>query len=495
MRHTFVKLAGLLVALALVLTGCNLIGVDPMMQLDEDFAKLDKDYATVVAEYDGGTVTKGDVIGRFASMYSYYAQMYSMYGLNMTDDVVDGLKTQAMEEAVEAVAVQKEFETRKLDLSEKQAEIDKEVETNYKTVYDSFYAQAEGKGDIKARQTEYNMYANGYSKDLFLATETDRVRREMLEESIKAEKSELSEEELQTAYEEKQASDKAAFEEDAGEFESAMASEDEIVTWIPEGYRTVKHILVKPADDVLSAVTTARTALSDAEGALHGFEDELDAANEPAGEVEEDADTESEAGEDADTEAEAEEDADAGEDAADDEGDKPARTAEEIQADIDKALADAEAARKEVETAEAACLDSVKEKTDEIYAKIEAGEDFGALIAEYGEDPGMKNEPTASRGYYVSDAPGNWDEHFNDAAMELENVGDVTMTPVISTSGVHIIRYESDVTSGPVALEEVREKLYKSTLEEKQEDYYSEKLTALVDALHPVYHEEAFTIG
>ena len=60
MRHTIVKLTGLLVVLALTLTGCNLIGIDPMMQLDEDFAKLDKDYAAVVAEYDGGTVTKGD---------------------------------------------------------------------------------------------------------------------------------------------------------------------------------------------------------------------------------------------------------------------------------------------------------------------------------------------------------------------------------------------------------------------------------------------------
>ena len=58
MRHTIVKLTGLLVVLALTLTGCNLIGVDPMMQLDEDFAALDKDYAAVVAEYAGGTVTK-----------------------------------------------------------------------------------------------------------------------------------------------------------------------------------------------------------------------------------------------------------------------------------------------------------------------------------------------------------------------------------------------------------------------------------------------------
>ena len=57
-----------------------------------------------------------------------------------------------------------------------------------------------------------------------------------------------------------------------------------------------------------------------------------------------------------------------------------------------------------MDAAGAAVLDSVKEKTDEIYGKIAAGEDFAALIAEYGEDPGMQNEPTATRGYYVSAA-------------------------------------------------------------------------------------------
>ena len=105
MRHTIVKLTGLLVVLALTLTGCNLIGIDPLMQLDEDFAKLDKDYAALVAEYDGGTVTKGDALGRFTSMYSYYAQMYSMFGMSMTNDVVNSVKEQAAEAVVEAAAV------------------------------------------------------------------------------------------------------------------------------------------------------------------------------------------------------------------------------------------------------------------------------------------------------------------------------------------------------------------------------------------------------
>ena len=60
MRHALVRLAALLVVLMLVLTGCNLIGIDPIMQLDEDFAKLKKQYSGVVASYDGGEITQDE---------------------------------------------------------------------------------------------------------------------------------------------------------------------------------------------------------------------------------------------------------------------------------------------------------------------------------------------------------------------------------------------------------------------------------------------------
>ena len=44
-----------------------------------------------------------------------------------------------------------------------------------------------------------------------------------------------------------------------------MTNEGTVVYWVPEGYRTVKHILVKPDDGRLRAVTDARYALSDAQ--------------------------------------------------------------------------------------------------------------------------------------------------------------------------------------------------------------------------------------
>ena len=69
------KFAALLAVLCLTLTGCNLIGVDPLMQIAEDRAAVSDVYETVLAEYDGGTVTVADIIYDFNYQWSYYYQL------------------------------------------------------------------------------------------------------------------------------------------------------------------------------------------------------------------------------------------------------------------------------------------------------------------------------------------------------------------------------------------------------------------------------------
>ena len=118
MRHTLVRLTGLLLALMLVLTGCNLIGIDPMMQLDEDFAALKKQYSGVVATYDGGQITQEDIMGTFVSQYSYLSQLYAMYGLNMPSDDTTDIVQSVAEAAIEDVAIAKQIESRGLSLGE-----------------------------------------------------------------------------------------------------------------------------------------------------------------------------------------------------------------------------------------------------------------------------------------------------------------------------------------------------------------------------------------
>ena len=460
MKRTLVRLAGLLIVMALVLSGCNLIGTDRMMELDQMMAAAKDKFSGVVANYDGGEITQENVMANFASQYSYMSQFYAQYyGTGITADMLTSIEQDVVENAVQNVAIAKQMESRGLSLSEDQlAEVQKEADEIYQQAYDSFYASAEGNTDeIKARQTEYDMYTQGYTREAFYDIELANHQRELIEEAVKDEITEVTPEQLQAAFDEKVSEDEQSYTSSPSLLGSMMTSDTAAVYWIPEGYRTVKHILIVPADDVLSAVTDARTALSDGQTALETLRQELDALKDDDAEETEDAEA-------ADAEAEA-----------------PARTAEDIQADIDKAEAD--------------CLASVQDKIDEIYAKLADGAEFDALIEEYGEDPGMQNEPTKTRGYYVCAESTNWDKNFTDGAMALEKVGDVSEKPVIGASGIHIIRYETDVTSGAVNLDDVREKLYEDTLEDMKTEHFDSELDGWVEALKPEYHLDAFKLN
>lgn len=465
MRHALVRLTGLLIVLMLVLTGCNLIGVDPIMKLDEDFARLAKQYSGVVATYDGGEVTQADVMASLNNMYSNYSQMYSMFGYSVPADIIDTVESAVAEQAVQDVAIAKQMAERNLSLDdEKLAEIQAEADEHYQSYYDSFYANVNEKNeDVHAKQTEYDMAVNGFTKEAIYAIEYADACRELVEQNVRDEISELSEDELKEAYEAKLKEDEDKYSASAGSFESDMSSADTLVSWMPEGYRTVKHILVIPEEDVLNAYKDARKAYESAQSNLDDLNDELEELSHDHGD-----------------EADAEE--------------EPQRTAEEIQADIDAANTELASLKEAMDKAAEDCLANVKSKTDEIYAKLEAGEDFAALIEAYGEDPGMQNEPTKTRGYYVSAASTNWDRNFTEGAMSLEKVGDYTRTPVVSNSGVHIIRYESDVTPGAVALDEIRDALYEKTLETKKDEHYTSSLNSWVEALNPQYHMEAYVL-
>lgn len=461
MRHALVRLTGLLIVLMLVLTGCNLIGVDPIMKLDEDFAKLAKRYSGVVASYDGGEVTQADVMASFSSMYSNYSQMYSMFGYSMPADMITTVENSVAEQAVQDVAIARQMEARGLKLEDsKLAELQAEADEHYQQYYDTFYANVTEKDEaVHAKQTEYNMAVNGFTRDALYAIEVAEANRELVQQNVRDEIAELSDADLQAAYEAKLKEDEEKYSASNSSFESDMSSDTAVVTWIPEGYRTVKHILIIPEADVLSAYVDARSAYETAQTNLDALNAELE-----------------ELGHDHDEE----------------EGEDAHRTAEEIQADIDAAQAEIEPLKVAMDKAAEDCLANVKAKTDEIYAKLESGEDFAALIETYGEDPGMKNEPTKTRGYYVSSASTNWDKNFTEGAMALEKVGDYTQTPVVGSSGVHIIRYESDATPGAVALEDIHDALYDATLETKKADHYTSELNSWVEALNPKYSIDAF---
>lgn len=117
----------------------------------------------------------------------------------------------------------------------------------------------------------------------------------------------------------------------------------------------------------------------------------------------------------------------------------------------------------------------------EIYAKLEAGEDFDTLVAEYGEDTGMQSEPYKTTGYLLSEGTASkYYPEFSAAALALENVGDITPEGVQSEKGQHIIMKASVVEAKTIPFDEVKETIRELVQTEKEdalyEEYYAEWL-------------------
>lgn len=106
-------------------------------------------------------------------------------------------------------------------------------------------------------------------------------------------------------------------------------------------------------------------------------------------------------------------------------------------------------------------------------------------MAETTEDLGMQGDrETAKSGYAVCENFSNFDTAFTTAAMALEKVGDVS-PKTEGSYGYYIIQYTSDVTEGPVALDEVRDTLMNATLTTKQDTTYQDTLTQWTTDLNP----------
>lgn len=131
---------------------------------------------------------------------------------------------------------------------------------------------------------------------------------------------------------------------------------------------------------------------------------------------------------------------------------------------------------------------NIKDKVDEIMAKIAEGGDFDSLVAEYGEDPGMKSEPYMSEGYMVFDGCTNLVEEFVDSAMALEKIGDVTAEPALTSYGAHIMLYFSDLEPGEAELTENQaEQMRAEMLTQKKSETFNAAIDERTAELGVVY--------
>ncbi|MBQ7455221.1 MAG: peptidylprolyl isomerase, partial [Clostridia bacterium] len=135
-----------------------------------------------------------------------------------------------------------------------------------------------------------------------------------------------------------------------------------------------------------------------------------------------------------------------------------------------------DAACKAADEAFNAVLASRQDDIDTIMARLENGESFQALIAEYGEDPGMEDEQQLAEGYKVHQESVVWDPAFVDGAFQpdMQKPGDVSR-PVVGSNGIHIIYYLSDVPGGLVMRDDIRQLIEEYLVDVKINTIYNEQ--------------------
>ena len=108
---------------------------------------------------------------------------------------------------------------------------------------------------------------------------------------------------------------------------------------------------------------------------------------------------------------------------------------------------------------------NVNQIVEEVKAKLADGVDFDKLVEEYGEDPGMKEEPYKTEGYLISENTlDKYYDGFGIAAISLKNIGDVS------------IQYTSDAEVKDIPFEDVKQAIIDKLTEDEKVAIYNDCL-------------------
>lgn len=135
----------------------------------------------------------------------------------------------------------------------------------------------------------------------------------------------------------------------------------------------------------------------------------------------------------------------------------------------------------------------VEEETlaNDLYERIQAGEDFEKLLAEYNTDPGMEQEDYKV-GYLVGEGNTEYDATFLAAALTLKNEGEVS-EPTKTDFGWHIIKRMADKTPGDIPFEEIREAFTSYATALHEAEYYQSLVNEWVAGDYIVRYPENYS--
>ena len=468
---TIRKILSLCLALVLALGCAGALAEDDLQaQLDAAnarIAELEKQVETyypfyqaqIVATYgDDGIIWLDDV----QAQYEAAAAQYQAYGISLESyGMADTVKQDIVESAVQNAVLLAKAKDLGLDVLDEEAEAKVQADAQeqldqYITSYtDYFYADAEEITDEMRAEAESYWVDNGVTADIIAASLRENAALEAVYHYATQDVA-VTEDDVQAAYEALVASNQESYANDST-YNSDRTS-GVAIAWNPKGYRAVKHVLIQ-FDDEQSQL------YSDLQSQLASLNQERDAIENPP---------------------EATEAPEEGEDAEPTEEPEPTpepRSLAEVDADI-------AACGREVESLYSELLP----EAEEVVKAFEDGTSFDELIEKYNDDPGMKNEPTASQGYAVSANSTYWEQAFTDGAMSIKNIGEIS-EPVYGSNGIHIIYYMADIEPGQVPLDEIRDSVTEEAEEQKFQSVYDAQVAEWLDEANVEYHLESFGIA
>ena len=394
----------------------------------------------VMVVVNGQAVDRGTFESYRNSLINYFGQ----YGYDMTnEDNLAFVGGMAMQTLVEDTILFQKAADLGLDVTEEEraaTEAENAAEWADAVEYCMMYYVGVSEDATEEEKAEGRLTAvallesMGYTESALLESAIDSLRYEKVY-AYMVEGAEVTDADIQATYEERVAEDKAEFENDVAYYEAQQYYGYESY-YVPAGYRGVTHILLEVDQELLDNWQSLTAMLEEQQDEAE-YADENEAA-----------------------EADAE------------------PTAEPVT-------------QEQVDAAYAAIIASVQPTIDEIYAKLEEGTPFADLIAEYGTDPGMEQEPYKSEGYAVHMDSIMWDPAFVAGAFSVDTVGEVA-DPIVGSYGVHIIQYTRDVPAGAVELtDELKAELKDGVLAVKESELFEQTLESWKSESEITYAAEA----
>ena len=280
MRTRICKLTALVVALLLALTGCSLIEVDQEM-----------DYAEAVATVNGVTITKGEVKDTYEYYQNYYAYMNYYYtGNSDISSQLEDIKDNVLEAFIRSELVKEKAAELGLDtLSDDdkasiEAQAAQELEDALNEEIEEGHIDTEGltEEEIHAAALAH-LEEEGVTLESLIESDTTSFIADRVRENVIADIA-VEDSEIQEAFDKEVADDESSFTNSTYLY-ALYRSNGTTIYWNPEGYRTVKHILLQMSDDQKSELTALEdelTSVQDMIDALENPEENSEEASEEA---------------------------------------------------------------------------------------------------------------------------------------------------------------------------------------------------------------------